>query len=111
MAKPKPSIASRMGDGYFRRTDETPTDRESEGVNDPRNKGTDEPKREPASEDKATAGPVKAKRSYMLPATAVVTLERVQLADLIRTGEKPDLSELVTEAIALLAKERGVSGA
>jgi hypothetical protein len=46
------------------------------------------------------------KRTYYLPEDAVLALERLQLEDRLRTGKRPDLSDLVVEGIGLLVANR-----
>jgi hypothetical protein len=46
------------------------------------------------------------KRTYYLTQEAVLALEVLRLEDRFRTGVRPDLSDLVTEAIWLLVKSR-----
>ncbi len=56
----------------------------------------------------APARPVepRVKRTYCLPQEAILALEVLRLEDQFRTSVRPDLSELVAEAIWLLADSR-----
>ena len=50
--------------------------------------------------------PERIKRSYFLPPETVRDLEDLQYREYRATGEKPQLSDLVREAIGLLVAER-----
>lgn len=84
--KPDP-IADRMASGWYARTEtEAPSEVEPEIV-----QHDGKPSNQPT---------VKlVKRTYYLPAHLVLGLERMQMAERERTGERPDLSDLVARAI------------
>ncbi len=46
------------------------------------------------------------KRTYYIPDDVVLMLNEVQMSEYRKTGEKPELSDLVAEAIQKLAAER-----
>lgn len=81
MTRTKSPLATR--EGLFQRTDE--------GV--PELQSTK--KRQPKHED-----PSLVKRTYYLPKTLLLRLTEVQVERYRATGEKPELSDLVTEALA-----------
>ena len=51
--------------------------------------------------------PRRIKRTFHLPPDIVLLLDELQVADHRRTGKKPELSALVSEAIRLLGEQRG----
>ena len=48
----------------------------------------------------------RSKRTYYLSRETVDILDRIQFEEKVRTGEKPELSELVDEAIRMFAESR-----
>lgn len=50
------------------------------------------------------------KRTYHLPEDVVLLLSELQLSEYRRTGRKPELSDLVSEAIQLLGESRKQDG-
>ncbi len=46
------------------------------------------------------------KRTYHIPSDVVLLLNELQISEYRKTGEKPELSDLVAEAIQRLASER-----
>lgn len=52
--------------------------------------------------------PRRIKRTFHLPPDVVLLLDELQVADHRRTGKKPELSALVSEAIRLLGERREV---
>ncbi len=54
-------------------------------------------------------GPRRIKRTFHLPPEDVLLLDELQLTDHRRTGKKPELSALVSEAIRLLRDQRGLA--
>lgn len=48
------------------------------------------------------------KRTWYIPNNLIVALDEIQLKEHKETGKKPDLSNLVAEALTLLAEQRGV---
>ena len=46
------------------------------------------------------------KRTYHIPSDVVLLLNEIQLSEYRKTGEKPELSDLVAEAIRQLASNR-----
>lgn len=87
----KSPIASRPS--YFRRTDE--------GV--PELSG--HPAVEPV-ERREVPTVRRVKRTWYVPHDVVIALDRLQLEEFERTGTKPELSNLVAEAITLLVTSR-----
>ncbi len=55
------------------------------------------------------SGPRRIKRTFHLPPEDVLLLDELQLTDHRRTGKKPELSALVSEAIRLLRDQRNPS--
>ena len=53
-----------------------------------------------------SAPPRRIKRTFHLPPEDVLLLDELQVADHRRTGRKPELSALVSEAIRLLRDQR-----
>ncbi len=53
--------------------------------------------------------PRRIKRTFHLPPDVVLLLDELQVADHRRTGKKPELSALVSEAIRLLGERRELS--
>ncbi len=56
----------------------------------------------------AAQPPRRIKRTFHLPPDVVLLLDELQVADHRRTGKKPELSSLVSEAIRLLGERRDV---
>jgi hypothetical protein len=54
----------------------------------------------------APSSPRRIKRTFHLPPEDVLLLDELQLTDHRRTGKKPELSALVSEAIRLLRDQR-----
>ena len=86
MARSKPSLAGRMEEaGYLQKTDS------------PEVLKTDSPE------------VARTKRTYYLPTDTIVLLDEIQLDEFRKTGKKPDLSDLVKDAIKLLAEAKRAS--
>ncbi len=58
-------------------------------------------------EDENPAG-LRAKRTYVLPLKTIKWLNRIQNTEFERTGRKPELSDLVAEAVALLGNSKNI---
>ncbi len=52
----------------------------------------------------------RSKRTYYLSRETVDILDRIQFEEKVRTGEKPELSDLVDEAIRMFAESRQRKG-
>ena len=88
MARRKPSYEDRMASGYFRRTEVDGVehlDGEASGI--------------PNAETLEQPDTRRLRRTYHLPPAVVLHLQEVQTARMRITGEKPELSDLVAEAI------------
>ncbi len=90
MARAKANLAGRIEAGYFQKTDSKEL----------RNTAIDEAILPTIS---------RAKRTYHLPTEAIILLERIQLEEFERTRKKPDLSDLVANAVKLLAEHRQIT--
>ncbi len=62
--------------------------------------------RQPGDGTMAPSSPRRIKRTFHLPPEDVLLLDELQLTDHRRTGKKPELSALVSEAIRLLRDQR-----
>ena len=60
----------------------------------------------PSSQQGVVQPPRRIKRTFHLPPDVVLLLDELQVADHRRTGRKPELSALVSEAIRLLRDQR-----
>jgi len=61
----------------------------------------------PAEENQELVAGKKLKRTFYLPSATVEQLQELQFTEWQRTKERPDLSNLVTRAIALLHQQAG----
>lgn len=89
MARRKASVENRLNDSPWSRTE-------------PREEDPEVPILETSEESRA-------KRTYYLPTPTIMLLDEIQLGEFKRTGKKPDLSELVKDAIQLLAEAKRAS--
>ena len=60
----------------------------------------------PSNQPDVVQPPRRIKRTFHLPPDVVLLLDELQVADHRRTGKKPELSALVSEAIRLLGERR-----
>lgn len=95
----RPSIFRRTEDGAPELSDQ-----QDAQTPKPSNIQTSKPPDIQASEQ--LASPRRVKRTFYLPPEDVLLLDELQLAERRRTGRKPELSTLVSEAIRLLQEQR-----